>query len=53
MKVDEAALEKMPMPAPSATPSATPMMPGGALTRMPGMAHLPGMSAVPRQPQPQ
>jgi hypothetical protein len=56
VKVDEAALDKMPMPAPSAAPSA-PMMPpgpgGGALSRMPGMPHLPGMAPAPRSPQPQ
>jgi hypothetical protein len=56
VKVDDAALEKMPMPAPSAQPSGPGPMngPGGALTRMPAMPHLPGMNAMPRQPpQPQ
>jgi hypothetical protein len=58
VKVDEAALEKMPMPPPSAAPSTPPPPPmpgpGGALTRsMPGMPHLPGMGLSPRPPQPQ
>jgi peptidyl-prolyl cis-trans isomerase C len=53
VKVDEAALEKMPMPPPSAGPPAA-VLPAqsGALTHLPGMAHLPGMSPPP-VPQPQ
>jgi parvulin-like peptidyl-prolyl isomerase len=54
VKVDEAALEKMPMPAPSAgsTPLPTPAA-GGPLTRMPGMPHLQGMAPPHRAAQPQ
>lgn len=54
VKVDEAALEKMPMPAPSAAPSGGPMplQMGGAFPRMaPGIAHLPGVPKPPSQPQ--
>ena len=52
VKVDEAALEKMPMPAPSAPPTSAATPPGGGLPRMPGMPRLPGMSPSPI-PQPQ
>jgi hypothetical protein len=54
VKVDEAALDKMPMPAPSAAPASAPMLPGpnGALTRGPGMPRLPGLPP-PHPPQPQ
>ena len=55
VKVDDAALEKMPMPAPSAAPASPPPMagPGGGLSRMPGMAHLPGLPQPSRPAQPQ
>jgi len=53
VKLDDAALEKMPMPPPSAAPPAGALPPpGGPLTRMPGMPHLPGMNPPP-VPQPQ
>jgi peptidyl-prolyl cis-trans isomerase C len=52
VKVDDAALEKMPMPPPSAAPSVTAaIQPGGGFPRVPGMAHLPGMPKPPSQPQ--
>jgi hypothetical protein len=50
VKVDDAALEKMPMPAPSAGPATTPVMPGGGGMRGPG--GLPGMPRVPGFGQP-
>ena len=55
VKVDDAALEKMPMPAPSAAPAPLPMpAPGGPLTRMPGMPHLQSLGPPPQRPaQPQ
>jgi hypothetical protein len=49
VKVDDAALEKMPMPPPSAAPTATPVMPGAGGMRVPG-AGLPGMPRVPGLP---
>jgi peptidyl-prolyl cis-trans isomerase C len=56
VKVDDAALEKMPMPPPSAAPGVQPQPGGGGpLTRMPGMPgmpHLPGLNPPPA-PQPQ
>jgi peptidyl-prolyl cis-trans isomerase C len=55
VKIDDAALEKMPMPAPSAAAAPAAALPlqggGGAISRMPGMPHLPGMSPPPSQPQ--
>ncbi len=52
VKVDDAALEKMPMPAPSAAPGVTAaIQPGGGFPHGPGMAHLPGMPKPPSQPQ--
>ena len=54
VKVDEAALEKMPMPAPSAAPAPPPTpAPGGPLTRMPGMPHLQSLAPPPRPAPPQ
>jgi len=54
VKVDEAALEKMPMPAPSAAPAPPPTQaPGGPLTRMPGMPHLQSLAPPPRPAPPQ
>jgi hypothetical protein len=50
--VDDAALEKMPMPAPSAAPGVTAaIQPGGGFPHGPGMAHLPGMPKPPSRPQ--
>ncbi|HTQ03359.1 MAG TPA: peptidylprolyl isomerase [Polyangiaceae bacterium] len=51
VKVDDAALEKMPMPPPSAAPSTIAPPPGGGFPRVPGMAHLPGMPRPASQPQ--
>jgi hypothetical protein len=57
VKLDQAALEKMPMPPPSATPAPTPPPAAGGggnpLSRMPGIPRLPGMNppAPPSQPQ--
>jgi len=52
VKVDDAALEKMPMPSPAAGPPASTLPArGGALGRMPGMPHLPGLRPPP-PPQP-
>jgi len=47
VKVDDAALEKMPMPPPSAAPMGGPMPPPGGPMRAPGMGGLPGMPRLP------
>lgn len=56
VKIDDAALEKMPMPPPSVAPAA-PAPPGGPggtnpLSRVPGMPHLPGLNPGAPAPAP-
>jgi parvulin-like peptidyl-prolyl isomerase len=54
VKIDDAALEKMPMPAPSAAAAAPPPAGGGGgnpLSRMPGIPHLPGTNPPPAAPK--
>jgi hypothetical protein len=56
VKIDEAALEKMPMPAPSTPTANSPAMPGGPGgfrgPGMPGLPRMPGLNPTPPTPPP-